>query len=159
MRRYETIFVSDPDLSDEDRLLVFDRLKEIIPQYKGKLLEFDEWGIKKLAYEVKKKQRGFYVRMDYCGMGDLVSELERIMRLNDRVMKYLTVLLDKNVDLEAIEQEMAEAEDEDADYSKSNSDKDEVIEEDEKEITAPESKTSESEDSTEDESTKTSEEE
>jgi len=110
MRRYETIVIVDPDLGEEQRGPVFDRIRELIPQKGGLLVEFDEWGGRKLAYEIKKKQRGYYVRVDYCGGGDLVSEMERQFRIDDRVMKYMTVLLDKEADMERIQEAMAEAE-------------------------------------------------
>ena len=70
----------------------------------------DLWGIKKLAYEIKKKPRGYYARYDYCGMGPLVDELERFFRIDDRVLKYLTVLLDSDADIEKIQAELEAAE-------------------------------------------------
>ena len=102
MRRYETIIIIDPDLSDEGRAPVIDRVMELIPQFDGTLILVDDWGAKTLAYEIKKKTRGYYVRLDYCGNGALVSEIERFFRIDDRVLKFMTVLLDKNVDPEKI---------------------------------------------------------
>jgi small subunit ribosomal protein S6 len=110
MRRYETIFIVDPDLSEEERSPLFERLKPLFPQLDGFLVMVDEWGTKKLAYEIKKKKRGYYVRLDYCGTGPLVSEIERFFRIDDRVLKYMTVLLEKDVDLENLKAELAEAE-------------------------------------------------
>ena len=110
MRRYETIFIIDPDLSEEERTPLFERLKDLFPQHNGLLVMVDEWGAKKLAYEIKKKSRGYYVRLDYCGTGILVNEIERFFRIDDRVLKYLTVLLEKDVDVENVKQEMAKAE-------------------------------------------------
>jgi small subunit ribosomal protein S6 len=107
MRRYETIFILDPDLSEEQRKPVLDRVMDLFTQYKGFLVESEEWGGRKLAYEIKKKVRGFYVRLDYCGAGDLVNEMERSFRIDDRVLKYMTILLAEDVDLEAIKAEMA----------------------------------------------------
>jgi small subunit ribosomal protein S6 len=107
MRRYETIVIADPDLSDDDRTSLFDRIKEIIPQQGGVLIQEDPWGAKKLAYEIKKKPRGFYVRFDYCGEGALVDEIERFFRIDDRVMKYLTVQLAAEADVEQIQAAMA----------------------------------------------------
>lgn len=112
MRRYETIVIVDPDLGEEQREGVFDKIRELIPQKGGLLVEFDEWGGRKLAYEIKKKQRGYYVRVDYCGGGDLVSEMERQFRIDDRVMKYMTILLDTEADMERIQEAMAQAEQE-----------------------------------------------
>ena len=110
MRRYEQIVILDSDLSEDERSPVFDRLKELIPQYKGFLIDIDEWGQKKLAYEIKKKPRGYYAQVNFCGFGDLVDEMERFFRIDDRILKYMTVLLDKEADVEAIKAEMAEKE-------------------------------------------------
>ena len=110
MRRYETIFIVDPDLSDEERSPLFERLKPLFPQLDGFLVMVDEWGTKNLAYEIKKKKRGYYVRLDYCGTGPLVNEIERFFRIDDRVLKYMTVLLEEDVDLESLKAELARAE-------------------------------------------------
>ncbi|OQY07659.1 MAG: 30S ribosomal protein S6 [Desulfobacteraceae bacterium 4572_123] len=110
MRRYETIIIIDPDLSEEQRMPIFERCNDLIPQYGGLLIMHDDWGQKKLAYDIKKKARGYYTRLDYCGAGDLVDELERFFRIDDRVLKFMTVLLEKQVDIELIKEEMAQAE-------------------------------------------------
>ena len=110
MRRYETIFIADNDLSEEDRSPIFERLKDLIQQHSGLLVMVDEWGSKKLAYEIKKKARGYYVRLDYCGSGILVNEIERFFRIDDRILKYMTVLLDQDVNMEAVKEEIAKAE-------------------------------------------------
>lgn len=110
MRRYESVFIADPEATEEQRDALFTRVRELIPQQGGYLVEFDEWGNQKMAYEVRRKRRGHYVRLDYCGMGPLVDELERFFRIDDRVMKYLTILLEKDVDVAALQQEKADAE-------------------------------------------------
>jgi small subunit ribosomal protein S6 len=109
MRRYETIVIINPDLSDDDRSSLLGRIRELIPQQEGVLIQEETWGTKKLAYEIKKKPRGYYVRFDYCGLGSLVDELERSFRIDDRVMKYLTVMLDSDADVERIQAEIAAA--------------------------------------------------
>ena len=108
MRRYETIVIIDPDLTDEGRAPVLDRVTQLIPQFDGTLILADEWGAKKLAYEIKKKSRGYYVRVDFCGNGALVDEIERHFRIDDRVLKFMTVLLDEDVDPEKILAAIAE---------------------------------------------------
>jgi small subunit ribosomal protein S6 len=102
MRRYETIVIVDPDISEEDRTSLLNRAKEIIPQQEGVFIQEDPWGVKKLAYEIKKKPRGYYTLLDYCGMGKAVDELERFFRIDDRVMKFMTVQLDAQADAEKI---------------------------------------------------------
>ena len=109
MRRYETIAILDSDLSEEGRAPVFERLTQLIPAQNGFLVKLDEWGVRKLAYDIKKKSRGYYVCIDLCGEGALVNEMERFFRIDDRVLKYMTVVLDKDVDLDAIKAEIAEA--------------------------------------------------
>ena len=109
MKRYETIFISDPDLSDEGRAPLFDRVKDLITQYEGFLVKMDPWGTRKLAYDIKRKNRGYYTLVDFCGNGELVSEMERFFRIDDRVLKFMSVLLAEKVDLEEIRREMAEA--------------------------------------------------
>ena len=108
MKRYETIVIVDPDLSKEAEAPVFERVNDLIPQYKGFLIETDDWGTKKLAYDIKKKSRGHYVRLDFCGDGALVQEMERFFRIDDKVMKFMTVLLDGEADLDAIKADLAE---------------------------------------------------
>lgn len=110
MRRYETFIIIDPDLSDEERSPIFEKVKDLIKQEECLLVTLDEWGGRRLAYEIKKKSRGYYVRLDYCGTGKFVNEMERFFRIDDRVMKYMTVLLDKYADIELIKEEIAKAE-------------------------------------------------
>ncbi|MFC1895251.1 30S ribosomal protein S6 [Thermodesulfobacteriota bacterium] len=102
MRRYEVIFIVDPELSEEGRQDLFGRIGGVIEDYEGFVVHFDEWGTRKLAYVIKKKPRGYYVRVDMCGTPGLVTEMERVMRIDDRVLKYLTVLVDAEPDIEAL---------------------------------------------------------
>jgi small subunit ribosomal protein S6 len=108
MQRYETIFIIDPDLSEEGRAPVVERLVQLIPQQNGMLVEEDHWGARKLAYPIRKKQRGYYLRLDYCGVGALVDELERFCRIDERLLKYMTIKLAEDVDVDQIQAEMAE---------------------------------------------------
>lgn len=114
MRRYETIVIADPDLSDDKRDSFFERVRDIISQQGGFLIEFDDWGIRRLAYEIRKKPRGYYVRLDYCGTGDVVNEMERFFRIDDRSLKYMTILLEQQADVEAIKESMIETPEEDS---------------------------------------------
>ena len=109
MRRYETIIITDPDLSAEQRDPILQRVADVVNQGDGYLALTDEWGARKLAYEIKKKDRGYYIRFDFCGTGAVVDEMERFFRIDDRVTKYMTVLLDKSADIEKIKEEIAAA--------------------------------------------------
>jgi small subunit ribosomal protein S6 len=107
MRRYETFVIIDPDLSQEQREPFIGRVEELIAQIDGFLVKADDWGERKLAYDIKKKGRGYYVRFDYCGLAPLVNEIERFFRIDDRALKYMTVLLNGDVDLEKVKEEKA----------------------------------------------------
>ena len=109
MRSYETVFIVNAELSEEQRQPLFDKLKGLVSEDQGMLVKFDEWGHKRLAYEIKKHTRGYYVLMEFCGDGALVKEIERNMRLDDRVLKYMTVLKDKAVDVEAVKADIEAA--------------------------------------------------
>ena len=107
MRRYETIIIMDPDLPPEKQEPVLKRVEETIAQQDGYLALIDDWGPRKLAYAIKKKERGHYIRFDFCGTGALVNEMERFFRIDDSILKYMTVSLDKNADIEKIKEEVA----------------------------------------------------
>jgi len=93
MRRYETITILKPSLGEDEIKKVIDRATGIIEGFKGSIIKLDRWGLKKLAYSIEKEQQGFYLYIQYAGVPEVVSELERICRIDDRVMKYLTVKL------------------------------------------------------------------
>ncbi len=107
MRRYETFVIIDPDLSQDQREPLISKVEELITQMDGFLILTDDWGERKLAYNIKKKGRGYYVRFDYCGLAPLVNEIERFFRIEDRALKYMTILLNADADLEKIKEEKA----------------------------------------------------
>lgn len=91
MRRYETIFITLPDLSEEDQSALQEKLRALIAAHKGEIINLEDWGIKKLGYEIRKNKNGRYYYLDYLAAPGLVREIERNFRLNDRILKYLTV--------------------------------------------------------------------
>lgn len=102
MRHYETVFIADPDLSPDVQQNLFEKTRNLISGNAGELIDFDEWGNKRLAYEIRKKQRGHYIRLDYCGSGATVSSLENALRIDERVLKFMTVLVDPEADPEQL---------------------------------------------------------
>ena len=105
MRKYETIFISNSDLPEKKQKELFEKAQNIITQQEGVVLNFDQWGNKKLAYEIRKKTHGFFVCMTYGGTGKTVDELERIFRLDDNILKFITILKEENIDIEALQDE------------------------------------------------------
>ena len=108
MRRYETLFLVNPELSDDALNEVARKFKEIISSHQGHVLKYDEWGKRRLAYLVKKNDYALYVLLDYCGSSEIVAELERNMRFDERVLKFITVKLAHFVKPEEFEKLKAE---------------------------------------------------
>ena len=96
MRKYETIFILDPDLEEEQIQSAIEKTKGIITQNSGEILKVEDWGKRKLAYQVKKKAKGHYLLIHFMGSPTLVSELERNFRVMDAVIKFQSVRLDEN---------------------------------------------------------------
>ena len=94
MQLYESIFIVRPSLSDEDTSKLIDKLKGVVEK-SGTVLKFENWGKKKLAYEVKRERKGTFVYLNFQSKGDLISELERSYRLEDSIIKFLTVRMEQ----------------------------------------------------------------
>ncbi|HAA02747.1 MAG TPA: 30S ribosomal protein S6 [Syntrophobacteraceae bacterium] len=101
MRKYECFLIIDADLPDDAIAVVDDKLKGIVNGNGGMVLDYVPWGKKKLAYPVRKRTRGHYVLMEFAGESGLVAELERNMRLDERVLKFITVMLEDRFDPQA----------------------------------------------------------
>ena len=95
MRRYETIFIASPTLTDEQSDELVKQFEGIIAEQGGELLKTDKWGRKKLAYEVQKFSEGYYTLFDMNAGSTLIAELERRFRNHDSVIKYLSVRMDE----------------------------------------------------------------
>ena len=76
MRRYETIYILRPNLGEEEISKVIENTNQIILDEEGTIIELNKWGMKKLAYLIKKESLGYYVYCDYAGMPAAVSEIE-----------------------------------------------------------------------------------
>ncbi len=97
-REYETIFILRPEANTENIQEVNARIRRIVEAASGKLIRVENWGKRKLAYEIKKELKGIYLYWLYLGASDLVAELERNLRMLDQVIRYYTVKVDENVD-------------------------------------------------------------
>ena len=98
MRHYETIYIVNPNLSQDEYREVLDKYGTFVEKNNGVVIKTEEWGTQRLAYEVKKFDKGGYVLLDYCSKPGLCAELERDLSLDDRILKFQTVKLDHEVD-------------------------------------------------------------
>ena len=107
MRRYESVWVMNGDLPDEDVKATIDKFTRILAGQEGILVSVEEWGRRKLAYKVQGTSRGFYVLVDYAGTPATVKELERNYRIDDRIIRSHTAKKSDKVNLEALQAEIA----------------------------------------------------
>ena len=106
MRRYETIFILRSDLGEAQVKDSIKRFEGLIATGGGEMLETDEWGFRELAYRIHNERRGYYVRLDYAATGPVMNEVERNLKLSDSVLRYLSVLLDPEVDTAKVRAEI-----------------------------------------------------
>lgn len=97
MRKYETIFIVQPDLGDEDIKALTAKVQEVIAAMNGDCRRLEDWGTRKLAYPINKQTRGRYFYLNFEGDAALIAELERRLRLDDKVIRYQSVKLDKEI--------------------------------------------------------------
>lgn len=95
MRKYETIYIVQPDLGEDDIKALSEKVMGVISGMKGNCLRLEDWGTRKLAYPIKKQMRGRYFYLNSEGDSALIAELERRLRLDDKVIRYQSVKLDK----------------------------------------------------------------
>jgi len=104
LRRYETIFIVNPDLPEEDQNALQEKVHSIMASFNGEIIKMEDWGLRKLSYQIRKSSRGRYFLVDYLAEAPaLVRELERTLRLNDGVLKFLTVKTSDRVTSEQIQ--------------------------------------------------------
>ncbi|MFP4452225.1 MAG: 30S ribosomal protein S6 [Desulfosalsimonas sp.] len=108
MNRYENITIIDADVGEDEKNALLERIESQISKRNGALIEFDDWGMRKLAYEIRKKRQGQYVRTDFCGNGEIVDAIERMLQHDQRVLRFMTIRLEENADPEAIKASLEE---------------------------------------------------
>lgn len=96
-KRYETVFILTPVLSDEQAKEAAKKFKKVITDLGVKVVNEENWGLRKLAYPIQKKTTGFYHLLEFSGTADnLIGELEIAFKRDERVLRFLTVALDKH---------------------------------------------------------------
>ncbi len=96
MNHYETVFILNPVLSDEQIKETVKKFEDILISKGAKMIHKENWGLKKLAYPIQHKKSGFYHLFEYTVAGEAIDKLEVEFRRDERIMRYLTVKLDKH---------------------------------------------------------------
>ena len=107
-REYETIYILRPDTPNDGVGQINARVRQVMEQMGGKVIKLDNWGKRKLAYEVKKQLKGIYLYWHYLANPGVGEEIERNLRMLDNVIRYYTVKVDENVDPTVKPSEMTE---------------------------------------------------
>ena len=94
MEIYESLFIIRPSLNDEETSTLVEKMKGVVEKNGATLVKAENWGRKKLAYEIKRERKGTYVYLFFKGPGQVIGELERSYRLEDSIIKFLTVRLE-----------------------------------------------------------------
>ena len=93
-RTYEIVFIVDPGADDAEVMKLSEAVQKIITDQGGTITKIDMWGRRQLAYEINHQKEGSYVLLEVEGSGAEIAELERRMRVNDRILRYMTVRVD-----------------------------------------------------------------
>ncbi|MBK9290138.1 MAG: 30S ribosomal protein S6 [Bacteroidetes bacterium] len=96
MNQYETVFILTPVLSDEQMKEAVKKYQDFLKEQGAEIVHEEHWGMRKLAYPIQKKSTGFYHLIEYKAPGELIAEFETQLKRDERVIRFLTVKLDKH---------------------------------------------------------------
>ena len=105
MRRYDLIFIIQPELNEEEVKAVTDRYTQIITAQKGTIIKTEDWGKRRLAYDINKQSKGNYILVDFYGPGSMIREIERNLKIDDKILKFITVKTRDPFNPESLEEE------------------------------------------------------
>ena len=91
MHRYETLFILHPEIPEAQVRETLDRVRRLIEGMEGQVAEIQDWGIRELAYPIRKLTRGYYVLAEYTATAEVVRELERTMKIADEILRFVSV--------------------------------------------------------------------
>ncbi len=97
-KKYETLIILNPDI-DESRLNQFlDKIKDVMSKNEADFINFEDWGARKLSYDIKKLNRGKFILIHFSAKGSFIKELERNLRISDDCIRFQTVVLTKDIE-------------------------------------------------------------
>jgi small subunit ribosomal protein S6 len=112
-RKYEAVIIVHPDASEDEQKAILKKNRELIQQFAGEIYHIDTWGKRKLANPIEKLTRGNYFHVTFEAKGESIAELERTMRINERILRFQHTRLDDRVSLakfvEKFKENLAEA--------------------------------------------------
>ncbi|SNR40421.1 MULTISPECIES: 30S ribosomal protein S6 [Hymenobacter] len=96
VRNYETVFILTPVLNESQVQETVEKFSQVLKENSADIINTEAWGLKKLAYPIQKKNTGYYFLVEFTGSGNIVDTLEIAFRRDERVIRFLTTVLDKH---------------------------------------------------------------
>ncbi len=109
MNKYESVLIARQDLGASQLNSLVDSLKQVVAGQGGEVVRVDNWGLKNLAYRIKKNRKGYYVLLNISAPAQAIAEYERIMRVNEDIIRYMTVKVDEFSEASAGDDSTAES--------------------------------------------------
>ncbi|WBA40191.1 30S ribosomal protein S6 [Hymenobacter canadensis] len=96
VRNYETVFILTPVLNESQVQETVEKFSQVLKENSADIINTEAWGLKKLAYPIQKKNTGYYFLVEFTGSGNIVDTLELAFRRDERIIRFLTTVMDKN---------------------------------------------------------------
>ncbi|HLG20072.1 MAG TPA: 30S ribosomal protein S6 [Bdellovibrionota bacterium] len=109
MRNYETIVIAKPDVNEGYISTLSKKIEKVVTRKPGELIKKDDWGLKRLAYEIAKTQKGRYLYWNYSQMPEAISEIERHLKFDENILRFLTVISEETQTPKKAEKDEAKA--------------------------------------------------
>ncbi|MBQ7285895.1 MAG: 30S ribosomal protein S6 [Alphaproteobacteria bacterium] len=110
MTKYESVLIARQDLGASQVSAIVSDLSNVIAKEGGEVVRVDNWGLKNLAYRIKKNRKGHYVLLNISAPANAIAEYERLMRVNEDIIRYMTVKVDEFSEVAGSESEVAASE-------------------------------------------------
>ncbi|MCB9228774.1 MAG: 30S ribosomal protein S6 [Deltaproteobacteria bacterium] len=110
LREYEVTLITNAQLSEDDSKNLYNKYESILCAEGGQVIRKNEWGVRKLAFPMKQHFRGQYTHYDLTAKPEQLAEAERLMRIDDNILRYLSIRIGEDVDVEQRKTELAKAE-------------------------------------------------
>jgi small subunit ribosomal protein S6 len=102
MRNYESLYIVHPEVVGDELTAMVDKFQKILNDQQAEIVKLDNWGVRKLAYPIKKVERGSYIQVLFSAGPEVVAEYERRLRLDEQILRFLTVRLDRDFAAEPV---------------------------------------------------------
>lgn len=109
LREYEITIISRADMPETESVKLLSKYEKLMTSDGGEILKKDSWGSKKIAFPMKKHHRGIYTNYDFIGTSANLAEMERLMRIDEDVLRYMSVFLGENVDAAERKEQISKA--------------------------------------------------